>query len=106
MRLLMACASNKGSWSGRGLARGADFSYPKQVVNPPMAGKCLECGSKLLFTVSEGSVVKYLEPAISLSTKYNLPAYLKQTLELTKNRVEGVFGKDKDRQEGLGKWFG
>ncbi|MBI2657841.1 DNA polymerase II large subunit [Candidatus Woesearchaeota archaeon] len=73
---------------------------------PPLTGKCLACGSKLMFTVSEGSIIKYLEPAISLSDKYNLPPYLKQVLELTKSRVEGVFGKDKDRQEGLNRWFG
>ena len=73
---------------------------------PPLSGKCLVCGSRLIFTVSEGSIIKYLEPAISLSEKYNLPPYLRQVLELTKNRVEGVFGKDKDKQEGLGRWFG
>lgn len=73
---------------------------------PPLRGKCLSCGSRLIFTVTEGSITKYLEPAISLSEKYNLPDYLKQVLELTKDRVEGVFGKDKDKQEGLGRWFG
>lgn len=73
---------------------------------PPLTGKCLACGSRLIFTVSEGAIIKYLEPAISLSEKYNLPSYLKQVLELTKNRVEGVFGKEKDKQEGLGRWFG
>ena len=73
---------------------------------PPMTGKCLKCGSRLLFTVTEGTIVKYLEPAMSLSDKYNLPSYLKQTLELTKHRVEGVFGREKDKQEGLNRWFG
>ncbi len=73
---------------------------------PPLAGKCRSCGSRLIFTVTEGSIVKYLEPAISLSNKYNLPPYLKQVLELTKNRVEEVFGREKDKQEGLGRWFG
>jgi DNA polymerase II large subunit len=73
---------------------------------PPLAGKCLKCGGKLLFTISEGSIVKYLEPSISLAEKYNLPAYLKQSLELVKRRIEGVFGKDKEKQIGLGKWFG
>ena len=73
---------------------------------PPLTGKCLGCGSRLIFTVSEGAIIKYLEPAISLSDKYNLPPYLKQVLELTKDRVEGVFGKDKDKQEGLNRWFG
>ena len=79
---------------------------PEKYRRPPLTGKCLACGSRLIFTVSEGSIVKYLEPAISLSDKYNLSPYLKQVLMLTKNRVEGVFGKDKDKQEGLGRWFG
>ncbi|MFH1848777.1 MAG: DNA polymerase II large subunit [archaeon] len=73
---------------------------------PPLLGKCTSCGGKIIFTVSEGSVVKYLEPSISLACKYNVSAYLKQSLELTKRRIEGVFGKEKERQEGLGKWFG
>ncbi|MBU0666766.1 MAG: DNA polymerase II large subunit [Nanoarchaeota archaeon] len=73
---------------------------------PPLLGKCLECGGRIIFTISEGSVIKYLAPSISLANKYNVSLYLKQTLELTKRRIEDIFGKDKDRQEGLGKWFG
>ncbi|MBU0472332.1 MAG: DNA polymerase II large subunit, partial [Nanoarchaeota archaeon] len=73
---------------------------------PPLIGKCTKCGGKIIFTISEGSIVKYLEPAISLANKYNLPAYLKQSLELTKRGVESIFGKEKEKQEGLGRWFG
>lgn len=73
---------------------------------PPMLGKCTKCGGKLLFTISEGSVIKYLEPSMSLANKYELPPYLKQTLVLLQKRVDTVFGKDKEKQEGLGKWFG
>lgn len=73
---------------------------------PPLVGKCTSCGGRIIFTVSEGSIIKYLEPAISLAKKYALPSYLHQTLELTKIRVESIFGKDKEKQEGLGKWFG
>jgi DNA polymerase II large subunit len=73
---------------------------------PPLIGKCTKCGGKIIFTISEGSIIKYLEPAISLATKYDLPSYLQQSLELTKRRVEGVFGKDKEKQSGLGQWFG
>lgn len=73
---------------------------------PPLMGKCTKCGGKIIFTISEGSIVKYLEPALSLAEHYNLPDYLKQSLELTKGRVESIFGKDKEKQEGLGKWFG
>lgn len=72
---------------------------------PPLIGKCTSCGGKIIFTISEGSVVKYLEPSISLAKKYDVPAYLQQTLELTKRRIEDVFGRDQERQEGLGKWF-
>ncbi len=72
---------------------------------PPLLGHCLKCKGKLLFTVSEGSVVKYLEPSISLAERYELPKYLRQSLELTKMRIESVFGKDKERQTGLGSWF-
>ncbi|MBI2138063.1 DNA polymerase II large subunit [Candidatus Woesearchaeota archaeon] len=73
---------------------------------PPLIGKCINCGGKLIFTISEGSIIKYLEPAISLASKYNLPAYIRQNLELTKRRVEGIFGKETEKQIGLGKWFG
>ncbi len=73
---------------------------------PPIIGKCTACGGKLLFTVAQGSVLKYLEPSLSISRKYNLPAYLKQSLELTQDRIESMFGRDKEKQEGLGKWFG
>ncbi len=72
---------------------------------PPLSGVC-RCDSRIVFTVSEGTVVKYLEPAISLAAKYDVSPYLKQTLELTKKRVEEVFGKEKEKQLGLGKWFG
>jgi len=72
---------------------------------PPLVGKCTKCGGKIIFTISEGSVVKYLGPSISLAEKYNLPAYLQQTLTLLQRRVECVFGKEKEKQEGLGKWF-
>ncbi len=73
---------------------------------PPLSGYCDVCGGKILFTISEGSIIKYLEPAISLAEKYAVSPYLLQVLDLTKKRVESVFGKEKDKQEGLGKWFG
>ena len=72
---------------------------------PPLIGVCLKCGNRILFTVSEGTIVKYLEPSLELASKYNLSNYLKQTLEITKMRIESTFGKDKERQEGLVKWF-
>lgn len=73
---------------------------------PPLVGKCLKCSGKIIFTISEGSVVKYLEPSISLAEKYDVPAYVKQSLELLKRMVESNFGREKEKQIGLGSWFG
>jgi DNA polymerase II large subunit len=71
---------------------------------PPLTGIC-KCGGKLVFTISEGSITKYMDPAMFLADKYNLPPYLKQTLVLLKDRIESVFGKEEAKQTGLGKWF-
>lgn len=80
-------------------------SCNKKYRRPPLMGKCT-CGGKIIFTISEGSVIKYLEPTISIAEKYNLSPYLKQTIEILRRTVDSVFGKEKEKQEGLGKWFG
>ena len=72
---------------------------------PPLVGRCVDCGGKVIFTISEGSIVKYLEPALSLAKKYDVPPYVKQSMELTKSYIESIFGKDKEKQIALGKWF-
>src|SRR3990167_9085957 len=72
---------------------------------PLLKGVC-KCGGKLLFTISEGSVIKYLEPSIRLRNEYKLPHYLCQTLDLTQQMIDMFFGKEKEKQEGLGKFFG
>jgi len=72
---------------------------------PPLSGKCSECNGKIIFTVSEGFVIKYLELSMKLAEKYKVPVYMRQSLELLKQRVESVFGKAKERQEMLGAWL-
>ncbi len=71
---------------------------------PPLTGKCLKCGGNIIFTISEGSIVKYLEPAIQLAEKFDVPPYIKQSLELTKSYIESIFGREKEKQEALEKW--
>ena len=71
---------------------------------PPLIGQCTKCKGKLIFTVSEGSVIKYLNYSISLSKKYDVPEYLRQTIELLRRRVQDNFIKEKEKQEGLVKW--
>ncbi|MFH2019857.1 MAG: DNA polymerase II large subunit [archaeon] len=73
---------------------------------PPLSGKCTACKGKIIFTISEGSIIKYLEPTLSLARKYTVSKYLTQTLEFLEKQVESILGKEKEKQEGLGKWFG
>lgn len=72
---------------------------------PPLAGKCTKCGGRLLFTISEGSIIKYLQPALNLAREYKVSPYLLESLELTERYIQSIFGKEKEKQENLGKWF-
>lgn len=72
----------------------------------PLIGRCNKCSGKLVLTVAEGTVSKYLEPSLGLAEKYNLPVYLKQTLEILKRKVESVFGRETTKQTGLGSFVG
>ena len=72
---------------------------------PPLSGVCSACKGKIIFTIHEGGIKKYLEPALDLANRYNLSTYIKQSLELTKRHIESVFGKEAEKQEALKKWF-
>jgi DNA polymerase II large subunit len=71
----------------------------------PLTGVCNKCGGKIIFTITEGSIKKYLEPAIGLAEQYNVSNYTKEGLELTKFYIESIFGRDTEKQEDLKKWF-
>ena len=75
------------------------------VRRPPLKGACPVCKGKLIFTIHEGGIKKYLEPALDLAAKYNLSPYLKQSLELVKRYIESIFGKELEKQEKIEKWF-
>lgn len=78
----------------------------RKYRRPPLSGKCLDCNTNnLVFTVTEGSIKKYVEYSLALSEKYNLPPYLKETLVLNQHAIDSIFGKELDHQEGLNKWF-
>ncbi|MBS3165775.1 DNA polymerase II large subunit [Candidatus Woesearchaeota archaeon] len=72
---------------------------------PPLTGRC-KCNGKLIFTISEGSVVKYLGVSLMLSEKYDFSPYLKQTLNILKFNIDHLFGKEKEKQSGLGDFIG
>jgi len=72
---------------------------------PPLVGKCTKCGGRIIFTISEGSIIKYLEKALSLAREYKVSNYLLECLELVEKDIQSMFGKEKEKQEALGKWF-
>jgi DNA polymerase II large subunit len=72
---------------------------------PPLVGKCTKCGGKIIFTISEGSIIKYMEKSLNLAREYNVSPYLLESLELVEMYIHSVFGKEKEKQETIGKWF-
>ena len=72
---------------------------------PPLSGVCSRCKGKIIFTIHEGGIKKYLESSLNLAEKYNLSNYLKQTLQITKANIDSIFGKELEKQEKLGEWF-
>ncbi len=72
---------------------------------PPLIGKCTNCGGKIIFTISEGSIIKYLDMSLDLAYTYNVSDYLKESLELIKKRILHVFGKEKEKQTDLDSFY-
>ena len=72
---------------------------------PPLTGVCSKCRGKIIFTINEGGIKKYLELALELAEKYELSSYLKQTLDLVKRYIDSIFGKELEKQETIEKWF-
>lgn len=72
---------------------------------PPLAGECLKCGGRIIFTIAEGSIIKYLNLAMKLAEEFKVSNYVYQSLLLLKQNIESVFGKESEKQEKLEKWF-
>jgi DNA polymerase II large subunit len=51
----------------------------------------------LIFTISEGSIRKYLEPAMELVRDYNISNYTKESMELIGDYIERIFGKGEEQ---------
>ncbi len=66
---------------------------------PPLAGRCVNCNNhRLVFTIAEGSVKKYVDATMALSKYENVPEYLQQSLEILQNRLNSVFEEEKTKQ--------
>lgn len=72
---------------------------------PPLAGKCVKCGGRLLLTVSEGSIKKYLGLTKGIVEKYGLSDYLKQRLVLLEENIDSLFTNDLAKQVTLSEFM-
>jgi len=64
----------------------------------PLVGKCLECGNKLIQTMTRPSVQKYLKLARRMLGKYTISPYLRGRVLSLLDELELVFGKEESSQ--------
>ena len=68
----------------------------------PLDGKCTKCGKdKIILTIAEGSVRKYLSLAKEIATTYQLSDYLRQRLDLIEDEINSIFKNQKVEQKSL-----
>ena len=71
----------------------------------PLSGKC-DCGGKLILTIAEGSIKKYVELAKSIIKDYDLKPYLYQKVILSEEEIKSLFfDKEKEKQKSLSDFF-
>ncbi|MBN2095394.1 MAG: DNA polymerase II large subunit [Candidatus Aenigmarchaeota archaeon] len=70
------------------------------IRRPPLAGKCPRCNGPLVLTVSEGTIVKYLEASKKIAEDFNMDSYTINQLNMMQNQLNNIFGK-KARQSSL-----
>ncbi|CAD6494113.1 MAG: DNA polymerase II large subunit [Candidatus Argoarchaeum ethanivorans] len=68
---------------------------------PPLQNSCPRCGGRIVLTVHEGSVKKYLDVSLRVAEQYNIKPYTKQRLQLLKKEIKSLFENDKSKQKGL-----
>jgi len=71
----------------------------------PLDGKCGKCGGKLLLTVTEGNIRKYIEVSKQIAEKYGLSDYIKQRLMLIENDLSSLFTNDLKKQSSLAEYM-
>jgi len=72
-----------------------------KVRRPPISGNCPKCGGKIVLTVHEGTVTKYMERSIQIAKDYGVSKYTRQRLMLLEMSVNSLFESDASKQMGL-----
>ena len=61
----------------------------------PLQRKCSKCNGKLILTVHEKSVKKYLKISKEVAEKYNISTYSRQRIKLVEKSIDSLFMSDK-----------
>jgi len=64
----------------------------------PLSGKCTRCGNKLILTVHEGNVTKYIDMAKEIAEKYHVSDYVAQRLEMLDISIRTMFDGDNKKK--------
>jgi len=67
--------------------------------------ECPECDGKVLLTISEGTIKKYMQPSKDIIDEYEISPYVRQQILVLNKTLQSLFGKD-NRQSGLKQFTG
>lgn len=72
----------------------------------PLMGKCTECQSELIQTVTRGAVEKYLGIATDMCQQYKINDYLRSRVESIAMELKLIFKEEKKMQSSLTEFMG
>ncbi len=72
-----------------------------RIRRPPLKGTCPKCGGRVILTVHEGSIKKYLDVSLKTAEEYGVSNYTKQRLHLIELEIRSLFASDKVKQAEL-----
>jgi len=77
----------------------------KKYRRMPLSGHC-SCQGKLILTIAEGSIKKYVNIAKEIIIKYKLKPYLLQKINLAEEEINSLFSKQEEKnQKSLSEFF-
>jgi DNA polymerase II large subunit len=72
----------------------------------PLMGKCIDCGSALIQTVTRGAVEKYFSIATNMCKQYKINDYLRSRIESIAMELKLIFKEEKQAQSSLMEFMG
>jgi DNA polymerase II large subunit len=72
----------------------------------PLMGKCIDCGSALIQTVTRGAVEKYLGIATNMCKQYKINDYLRSRIESVEMELKLIFKEERRAQSSLMEFMG